>query len=87
MTEPPLEAAPPPPPPPEASTPSRGQDGLLNLSAVRRRARDLGLQISPGAVEVLNRWAAEAVDGAALAVRTGGRRRVTATFMRRVLFK
>jgi len=79
----PSEAA----PPPEASPSAKAEGGLLNLSAVRRRVRELGLQISPEAAEVLERWAAEAIDGAALAVRTGGRRRVTATFMRRVLFK
>jgi len=72
--------------PPGGSTP-QAEGGLLNLSAVRRRARELGLQLSPEAVAVLDRWAADAIDGAALAARTGGRRRLTATFMRRVLFK
>jgi len=84
---PPAEGAPPTPPPPEAAPPAASEGGLLNLSAVRRRARELGLQISPEAVAVLERWAADAIDGAALATRTGGRRRLTATFMRRVLFK
>lgn len=73
--------------PPETSPPAKEPDDLLNLSALRRRVRELDLQLSPGAVEVLERWVAESLDGAALAVRTGGRKRVTATFMRRVLFK
>lgn len=58
---------------------------LLKSSAMRRRAKAAGLQLSPEALEVLDRKVDRILEDAEVATKACGHHRITAPIMRRII--